>query len=574
MMQKALYIVYTFIAVISLAACANIRGLSGGKADTEGPKIDDKRYSTPNKLTNFKEKEIILTFDEWIKLEQAQTRVLISPPLKEKPIIKLKNRSVVIKFQEELMPNTTYTINLADAVKDITEGNIVENFNYVFSTGEYLDSLKVEGNIVDALSGEPKDNVWVMLYDKLDDSIPALEKPYYLTKTKKDGSFLIENIKSGAFRIFALADKNNNYLYDPAGEEIAYWGEPFLVEDSMNQKFQLRMFLPKQELKLLSQRFANKGTMRFLFNTPIEDKTAFKVEPITLIEDFKTVYNILGDSVYMWFSGAMQADSSYQFLVNGKDTTALTWSPTLEALPKPKLVIRPKGAANAKSAGKAAGKAIGPVEPLSKSAKQPLELFVNAPLTNIDTTLIKIYKDSISESTFVENATFLVDSVDIQKISLNNNTLEGGLYQLVFLPNSLTNYFGEKNTDTLKQPFKAMKPNDFGRMEVIIKGLDSLVGQSLVLELYKGKDEFISKELVKINSTAELNFKYNELLPSTYFIRIIYDTNENGVWDTGSYWQKIEPEKILNSAPTQVRADWDNEMLIDLSVKTKGKKIK
>ena len=569
-MQNAIYMLFGAYVLMVLTACADIRGLSGGKSDTQGPRIDSTRYSTPNKMTNFKEKEIILTFDEWVKLEQAQNRIIISPPLDEKPIIKLKHKSVVIRFQEELKPNTTYTINLADGVKDYTEGNIVEHFNYVFSTGDELDSLKLEGSVVDALSNEPKKGVWVMLYNNLADSTPVLERPYYLTKTKDDGTFIIENIKPDTYRIFALADKNNNYKYDPLGEDIAYWKEPFLVEADANQKVMLRMFTPTQELKLMSHRFANKGTMRFMWNRSIEKTDTISIEPLFEASNFERKVLEEGDSVYVWFKAPFQEDSTYQFLVQGKDTVNFLWGASLAKYPTPKLITK---AAGGKSSGKAMGRNNTTVDALNRGEKEILPIYVNVPIQSIDSTLVGIYKDSIAESTFVKNAELLPDSNHVLRLNFMD-TLLAGDYILAFMPGAIVNYFDETNPDTLKQAIKVLKPVEYGRMEVIIQPSDSLIGQHFVMQLYKGADEVIFKEQLIIQDTNPLKFNFTALLPGTYSVRLVYDNNQNGKWDTGSYWLKTDPEKILNSANTQVRADWDNELLIDLNTKQKMMKGK
>jgi hypothetical protein len=567
-MPKIIIICFCVFACFTfLPSCAEIQPLTGGERDKQPPRLDSARYSTPNKSVNFAEKEIILTFDEWIQLDQAQNKILISPPTAEKPTFKLKHKSLLIKFNEDLRPNTTYTINLGDAVKDLSEGNIAKNFNFVFSTGTFIDSLKVRGTIVDAQTGLGRDNIWVMLYDQRQDSTPLLQKPYYITKTETGGSFLIENVKSDSFKIFALLDKNSNYIFDAQAEEIAFWDEDFLLTDSTQPVMQLRLFLPKQKQKLLSQKFMNKGTARFAFNTPIE-KENFTVRPLfDTTANYRSYQYANADSVYLWLKGDFQKDSTYRFLLADKDTAKIVWAASLDTFPKPSFVVANAGKSSSKASSKKAA-----LPTIKQNPNLPLRLLCNAPITQIDSSQILVYRDTILDSNRVAAPFFYVDSAANFAILADIKTWKPATYTILFLPKSVNNFFNIANTDTLRQTIQIMKPSDFGRLKVSVKNLDSLANNRYIFQLLRGKDEIIHSQNFDNEQQSTFNLKFDMLDPASYTVRIILDSNKNGIWDTGDYLAKQQPERIINSKATSVRADWDNEMEVDINPPAKTSK--
>jgi hypothetical protein len=230
---------------MALFACARQGAPTGGPEDVTPPKVDSS-LSTPNFSTRFNQKKIVLSFDEWIVLADVGTQVVISPPLltKKVPDVTLKGKTitVVIPEQETLRPNTTYTINFGTSIKDYHKGNPAKDLRFVFSTGDFLDSLTVKGTIVDALSGEPIENISFFLYDKFEDSITIKEKPFYFAKTDKTGQFLIENVKKGTFKCVAVEDLDQNLRWTGALERVGFPDSLFVVSDTGQNSIQLKIF--------------------------------------------------------------------------------------------------------------------------------------------------------------------------------------------------------------------------------------------------------------------------------------------------------------------------------------------
>jgi uncharacterized protein (DUF2141 family) len=240
--------VYLFVLALVLFAfsrCAQIVAPTGGPKDTIPPYLVSA--APPDSSLHFKSKQIVLDFDEFIQLQDLQKQMIIAPNPKRQPRIRVKLRTLTIEWNDTLKPNTTYTINMGNAIEDIDEGNPIKGFRYVFSTGDYLDSLEIGGRILDAQTGLPDSLMAVMLYTTLEDSVVTKEKPVYYTRTLGDGSFLFRNLPHGTFKLFALKDANGDLEYNDTTEAIAFVADPMKV-DSNIQGVVLYDFLEKENL--------------------------------------------------------------------------------------------------------------------------------------------------------------------------------------------------------------------------------------------------------------------------------------------------------------------------------------
>jgi uncharacterized protein (DUF2141 family) len=218
--QKMLFFIAGMLLVMFFMACANVVAPTGGPRDEDPPVVI--RSVPPNFSPNYGGEQIRISFDEFIVLNNLRQQLLVSPPLENSPEIRVRGRNLIIDIEDELRPNTTYSIFMGDAVRDNTEGNAIPNFRFVFSTGDYVDSLSLSGKVINAFTLKPEEAVFVMLYDSIYDSIPYKERPVYLSKTNKEGLFEITNMKEGSYMMFALFDNNGNFIYDLPDEKIAF----------------------------------------------------------------------------------------------------------------------------------------------------------------------------------------------------------------------------------------------------------------------------------------------------------------------------------------------------------------
>lgn len=587
-MQKQA-ILYWGISILGLwlaISCATPRAPEGGPGDNQAPQFHKKRYSTPDKITNFTEKEVILTFDEWVKLVQAQQKILISPPLEERPDIKIINKSVVVRFKEELKPNTTYTISFADVVQDITENNAVENLKRVFSTGAHLDSLTVAGEIIDARTADLKKGVWVMLYDNLDDSVVYKEKPYYVAKVDEKGRFLLENIKNDTFKIVALDDKNNNFLFDLPTESIAFFDSSFVLTDSTQLAFRLRMFQEEPPLKLIANEAEHYGTVKFEFNHPHDDRAVVRM--MNAPQDLQQYWEYGTDTMRLWFDGTLsEEDSKFEILVDGEpiDTVSRTYGEReifiQEAIPLTTLIKPDK-------------------KLKLQHPKHPIQLDFNRPISSIDTNRISlkqrllvtvmdtllvssvgdtltmnfenILPDSVSIDTFIKTIqkdsfvrkiipSYTLDSIKIRTLKVDYDWTEEEQYELTLEAGAVQDIYGISNKDTLVYYYDINVIDEYGNIQADIVYADS--NMQYVVQLIKDKD-LVLKDTI-IEGVDSLHLTYLHLESGNYTIRILHDKNKNGRWDVGKLTPATQPEKISNSKTIPLKAGWDNEMLIDLS---------
>ncbi|WP_207514765.1 Ig-like domain-containing protein [Longitalea luteola] len=225
-----LKIVSPFLLILALlpptlvqTGCANIVPPMGGPRDSLPPRLT--KVNPHDSAINFSGKKIVFEFDEFVQVENAQENLLVSPVPKINPIVDAKLRTVTVTVKDTLQPNTTYSIDFGNAIKDINEGNVLKNFTYLFSTGETLDSLSLAGKVIIAESGKTDSTLIVMLHSSTDDSAVIKEKPRYIARVDKDGNFTFSNLPSGSFAMFALKDEGGQRRYLSNSQLFAFADE-------------------------------------------------------------------------------------------------------------------------------------------------------------------------------------------------------------------------------------------------------------------------------------------------------------------------------------------------------------
>ena len=242
--------IFISLVLLTLVGCATPSTPQGGPQDKDAPNITS--YQPEFLTTKFNQKDISLTFDEWVQVANVKQNVIISPPITPEPIITAKKNELKIHFKEPLDSNTTYSIFFGDAVKDNNEGNLIDNLKYVFSTGDYIDSLSISGKVV-SLDGQAiPENTFIELYTSRFDSIITQERPKYIFKLAKDGIFKLDYLPKDTFYLFVLNDLNSNYLYDLPTEWIGKFNQAIIL-DSNIQNIEIPISLPESEkYKVLS----------------------------------------------------------------------------------------------------------------------------------------------------------------------------------------------------------------------------------------------------------------------------------------------------------------------------------
>lgn len=534
------HIIWSFLAPFGTAvlffSCAQIVNPSGGPADAKPPYA--LKYSPDSAKTNFTSRNISILFDEYIQLNDLQKQLVISPPMIIHPEIKVKGRALLIEIKDTLKKNTTYTFNFGNSIRDITENNALDNFQYIFSTGSYIDSLSLSGTVRHSFDMKAEKGILVMLYSNHSDSVPYKNIPACFAKTKEDGSYKIENIRSGTYKAFALKDVNANYIYDLPTESIAF--SDTLIEILKHAVLDLSLFNEEaKDLKLKKFYIADIGRMNFVFSKPIED---ISIVPISLTAKQKVFFKEMypsKDTVSYWYKHEENDDTvSLRYIVNKNmvDTVKFCGG----------CVIK-----KTRGRGPEANKLI---VKLNASKEKPfnhthaLQIKFNHPIQHASANSIVLYAHS-RKTNFKE--AFFIDSIR-KNFIFKFPFLPDSSYRLFIPPNTFTDIFGLTN-DSLLLDFKTQEEKYYGTLKLNLK---MKFGPEYLLQLINEKGDAFDY------ATSDKSiFTYSFLPPGSYKLKIIYDKNKDGKWTTGNYSEKKKPETVIYyPGAVTIRSNWDLEL--------------
>ncbi len=519
--------------------CAQQVGPAGGPKDKNPPKITE---SEPlNFSTGFSENKIKLRFDEFVQLKDFQNKLIISPPLKKLPEFRIKGKWLELTFDDTLLSNTTYNFQFGDGIADITEGNPLDSNIFVFSTGNKIDSLFVQGKVKNAFNLSPEKNVLVMLYNDFSDSLPILEKPIYFSKTKEDGTFKIQYVKEGKYKIFDLKDGNGNYLFDLPDEQIGFREIPVIAGDTAENE--LLLFQQDVSKQFLKRAYAEHfGKLVFAFAKPAE-----KVKIIPLNYSFKKSWFIEElsankDTLIYWLTGA-----------ESLDTLKAQVSEDLQILDTVEIII-PKKDTKEKTRGRGSFP-----EKLSLSSNanssQPFDLFSALKIESVNP--VKSY-DAQKIILVEKNDTVKIniESPDkaMRKFEISHKWKEATEYKILIPPATFFDIYDLQN-DTFRLNFKTRKKDDYGNINVKFKIENS--ERQYIIQLMDGNEKVLQEKFAYGTTTL----KFENILVGKYKMKLIYDSSKNSKWDTGNYMKKIQPEKIIYYAsPLDLRPKFDLDL--------------
>ena len=526
--------------------CAKIISPTGGAKDTIAPRIV-LAESTPNNQTNFKANKIELTFNEWVQLNKPTQEVIISPPLQNNLKIELKGKTVTIDLSEEILrENATYTFNFGKAIQDYTERNSPKDMRFIFSTGDYIDSLVITGNVIDNTTNKPAEDILVMLYDNLNDTVVKTEKPFYFARTDKKGNYKIRNVRSDTFKIFALIDENFNYLYDIETEKIGFVFENIILDgnDSIVPNIQLEIFQPNPTLRRTTNQTKEYGHLRFAYNQIIYDSLTVTADP-PFVADY---VEQIKDTIHFWYT---DTTSQRQFYITDNqsyfDTVNINF-PSDESFFKinKRTVLKNPSQAQAKRA-------------IKHNPNNPIELIFRYPFYDIDTSKFILLEDTLNTKV---KPYFLRFGNSMKNLAVHYDWKPSTPYELTLLPGAIRDIF-ELDNDTIVLKYKVDAIENYGNIEITINGLST--DSSYIIELLNTKDEPVETFNISKKSTAKQIYK--AVPTGNYKLKLVFDTNKNGRWDTGEYPIR-QPEKITVGKSEELRPNWDLELILDLS-KTK-----
>jgi len=530
MLRRILAGLFLCTIAAALLQCARRGSPMGGPEDVDPPVLE--KAEPENMTTNFEGNTIRLYFDEYIKLEKLQEQLIVSPPLKYLPEITPQggtNKYVEIKIKDTLKENTTYTFNFGQSIVDNNEGNPAAFLSYVFSTGDFIDSLSLQGVVKDAFNQKADEFVSVMLYEidsAYNDSTIFQRPPNYITNTLDSTViFSINNIKEGKYALFALKDEGKNNVFDQNLDKIGFLKDTIsLPTDSI---FLLNLFKEIPNYAMSVPSFAAKNKIVFGY---FGDAEQTKITPITTLPDTvqtKVLKEYDKDSLNFWFT-PFESDSILFAVTNDKWKSIDTFNVKSRKVGLDSLQL------NASIIG-------------SVDFDSPFFIRANIPIASLDSSKIKMIR---LDSTAVELEVRLDSSSN--KVDFDFEREPNQSYSLTLLPGAVTDFFGTEN-DSTKYSLATKGVADFGNLSLTITGN---VTYPLIVQLTDDQGQ-IKRELY---ASEKQVLKFNNIDPTTYLIRVIFDSNNNQKWDTGSFLKKLQPERVVYYPESiEVRANWELE---------------
>ena len=583
MIRKLKYLVLCvglLVVAFSAQRCANAVAPTGGPKDTTPPVV--VQAVPENHSVNFVGNKIEITFDEYITLENANQNVLISPPLTEKPDIKLKNKTVVVKFKETLAANTTYTINFGSAIKDLHEGNPFKDYVYSFSTGDHIDTLSIAGKVLNAEDKKPVENVYVSLYaaDRENlDSLPLSIAPNYITKTDKEGNFSLNGLADKKYLVFALKDVNSNLYFDQPNEEVAFLDSlvaasypqtlmPKVMDtmavDSTAMKVDsvaigqtasrvfdqnalnltLYMFAEVDSTQmLLEKKLIEEGLLRFVFRHPAKDAVVMTPEMLPDTFNLVTLHSPNYDTVQWYFSpnvkDSLWVQVKYDTVINDSTRYSLKFK-------------EPGGSRRRKRE--------------AEKLKVTNNLVGRGALIQGRDLVLK-FSEPIVSYAMRDSAIFKCDTLlYYDRLAFEKADDDGLKYRLTTpfsadssysfeVPDSVFWGIRGRTNDRIKVDFHALKDDEYGNIYITVMPPEGM--KQVVVQLTDESGKVLKQEIV--TKKEEVMFDY--LMPAKYKLRAILDADGNGKWSTGNYHRHILPETILEYKDAlEIRAGWDIDL--------------
>ncbi|MBQ9417808.1 MAG: Ig-like domain-containing protein [Bacteroidales bacterium] len=521
------------VVLLSASACAKQGYPSGGPKDTTPPVVVEAKPKVGTR--HFDQPMFTLHFDEYAVMKDADRNVIVSPPLKHKPEYVVKGKRLQVRLTDTLLPEATYLFQFKEAIADFNEGNVLPSYEYVFATGEDMDTMMLCGRVVSAHNGKPwKEQVAVLAYrDSLGmaDTVAAQRAPDYQTRCAADGSFAFHYIRQGDYRLVAVEDKNRNLRVE-RGEAAAWTASAATATDSLDSTRLVQMHISAPDVRrqrLLKSEFTTRGRAMIVSYLPMQS-------PTLTGDSLEWRLNAGRDTLRVWFRNEQCTEATLVLTDTAlADTLRLRFQP-------PRRKRRVKGT-------EAEEKPEGLVKAICEGSKafyDDLRLAFTTPiLAPADSLTAEVMHVADSHLT---RCTFEVDSLGLgARLHL---TLQAGEKYRIRLRQGLF-------TDLLGHPSDSLEftltPCDYGSIKLHIS---NLTGQQLAVELLDDKDSV--RQVQPMSGSSEVLFSH--LKAGEYRLRAVVDTDANGVWTTGDYFTARQPETTVDFEKSlQVRERWEIE---------------
>lgn len=517
-----------FVTIFLISACANIGVITGGEKDETPPRV--VKEIPENFKKNFDSKTIIIQFDEYLATTNLRSEITISPEPDFKPVYSIKGKNLIIKFDGELKPNTTYTISFGRGIADLNENNVLLNYTYVFSTGSFIDSNSIYGYVRDIVSLKPAVGFLVGLIPYSETSLDSLvfKKPRYYSLSDSIGFFKINYLPSDSFFILTFEDKNKSFQLQQDVENAGF------LPLKLSSDTALVVLYSAPQIKKprpLIAKLSSDHSMYFTYQVPLKN---ISVRDIKSYEDINFFKNQTADSVEVFFKNVIKDSVLVEVKSElGTDTILLRKREPL----KGKLILKQ-------------------ITRFQISGLDSLVLLSNFPISHMDTTKISIFQEDTLPILF--NDVYFDERIVI----LHFNKKPNSSYKIRFLPGAVFFNSSVYNEDTLFFAIKVLQNEDFGILRLHIS-LDTLP-KGTVLKLMTGNKTLFQQTI----KSEFLDLVVENLLPGNYSLQLFVDENEDGLWNAGDIFSGKLPEPILlYPEEISLRANWELDIEWTISIK-------
>jgi len=515
---------------IFAGGCASMQSPTGGPKDSIPPKIINE---SPKNLTkNFNVKKVEIEFDEFIKLNNEYTEISISPAMDIMPEFKVKKENLLIEFKQDLEPNTTYSINFGKAVADVNESNILKNYSYVLSTGNEIDSLSISGRVINSLTKEKLKDVTVFVIPANQDSLFGKKKASVFNTTDTAGTFRLSNLREGSYKIYALLEQGGgDRIYNSQNEEIGFLPDPLeLTRDTSGILLQVFKEYPSVFV-VKDRKIESDGRINLTFNRPINEPGLSIIEPPSLDQNKTVEFSMTRDSASIWLQELAFDSLNVVIKSAGKSIDTVT-------------IRRNKRDVYVKSLSVSDNLSANKIRPGSE-----LILKFSTPIQSYQESQISLMEDS----TAIKGFQIIKDPTSLRRYSIKYPWKTKKQYTLKLAEKAFTDVVGTKSKAYNKK-FELDIEDNYGSIAINISVPDTT--KTYLIQWLNERKEILKQNSIKKNTLLN----YLRYPTAKYLIRVIYDDNSNGEWDTGNIKENKQPEKSWNfDKIISLRPNWDLE---------------
>ncbi len=564
---------YWFLIPVLFVAfgCAKMNAPSGGPKDKDIPVI--VKSIPENGATGFTGKEILVTFNEYVVLDKISEKFMVSPPMEKKPEIVVRGKSIRIRYEDELRDSTTYTFYFQDAIRDINENNPINNFQFVFSTGSFIDSLSVTGNVYSALNLDPPENTMVLLYSHLNDSSAIKQIPDYITRVESNGEFRIDNVHPGTYRLYALSDADNSKNYNNRDESFAFYTEPIqvtpeknflpVIKDTVTIKpaaagkvavkppvigeYPLVLFRAERGLHYLTSSSRKQpfqlfyalslppDSMKFEFTIPGVSPKAWFIE--------KSRYS---DTITVWLTDStvynrqrIETIVRYPFT----DTLGIT------AMKDDTIPMRYQAprAVRTKVVKRTPYKVSTGITGQERPDKKII-FAAQSPFMPPDTSRLALF-ELLKDQKIRHPFSLSRDTTNASSYHLNTELKPGRNYLLITDSAAFSNIYGEYS-DSAGIRFSVLSPESYGKLILDLRGFKG----GKIIQVLDNQEKLVRQ--VYRRDTLKIEFPLLE--KGKYRVRAIFDLDNDGKWTTGDFYLHRQPEPAsYYPEEIEIKENWE-----------------